>query len=172
MDALPLLRLDAKDAIRFANARWLELLRETGGPVLTEADVQGRAFAEFAPDVRLAPVFAFAFRRVRETGEAMRVPFRIEGATQRHHMDLHVLPLGDGAVECRYATLLVEVPGPDLLTLCAWCQRVRLPEGVWARRRVLSESLDYFLGDAPRVTHGICPSCTSAMKARLGFGNT
>ena len=169
MSSAPVVRLDTDDSILFVNAPWLDLQRETGGRDLSEDDVRGRPFAEFTPDVRLTPVFQFVFRRVREMREPMQVPFRIDAREHRWHMDMHVAALDTGVVECRYATLLVEVPGPDLLTVCAWCQRVRLPAGLWDHRQALFERLDFYLGDAPRVTHGICPSCTAALKGTFRF---
>jgi hypothetical protein len=164
---VPVLRLDDNDAITFASAEWLGFLRETGGPELTAAGVVGRPFSDFAPDPHLGPLYRLVFRRVRQTQQPLRVPFRLEAGGRRWHMDLSMLPLPSGEVECRYETVLVETPGAELLTQCAWCRRVHLPEGLWAPREVLSDRLDLFLGDPPRVTHGICPSCSVAFSAAV-----
>jgi hypothetical protein len=170
MRSLPVIRVNRRDEIVFVNDEWLDLLRETTGATdVAAAGVRGRPFADFAPDPGAAVIFRFVLRRVRKTQQPMQVPFRIEASAHRWHLDMQVLPLAEGEVECRYRTLLVEVPGPDLLTMCAWCQRVQFPEGRWARRQTLAENLDFFLGDAPRVTHGICPSCAAAVKATLVF---
>jgi hypothetical protein len=166
-DTVPVLRLDGNDTITFASAEWLDFVRETGGPALTVAGVLGRAFSDFAPDPYLAPLYRLVFRRVRETRQTMRVPFRLEASGRRWHLELHVVPLADGKVECRYDTLLVEGPGRELVTQCAWCRRVHLPEGQWAAREIVAERLDLFLGDPPRVTHGICPSCAVGFSASV-----
>jgi len=170
MLALPVIRIDRDDTIVFVNDEWLDFHRDTSGAadVLAEA-VRGRPFVDFAPDAGTAAIFGFALRRVRKTQQPMQVPYRIESRTQRWHLDMEALPLPEGEIECRFRTLLIEVPGPDLLTVCAWCNKIRFPEGRWSRRQALAENLDFFLGDAPRVTHGVCPSCTTALKATLGF---
>jgi hypothetical protein len=169
MAVLPVIRVDRRDEVVFVNEEWLDLLRETTGAHNVAEGVRGRRFLDFAPDSGTAAIFRFVLRRVRKTQEAMHVPFRVESSAHRWHLDMEVRPLAEGEVECRYRTLLVEVPGPDLLTVCAWCQKVRFPQGRWARRQALAEQLDFFLGEAPKVTHGICPACAAALKTTLGF---
>ena len=147
-------------------------------PTLTATTVLGRSFSDFAPDSQLVPLYGLVFRRVRATGEPMRVPFRCEVSAERWHMDMEVLLAPDGQIECRYHTVLVETVGgpatggmrPErLLTRCAWCQRVKLPEGEWAGVEALADRLDFFIGEATRVTHGICPSCTAGVRAAFTF---
>lgn len=166
MGSLPVVRVDQEDRIVSVNDDWLDLWRDTTGDAdLAAEGVRSRLFSDFAPDSGMAAIFAFVLARVRRTQESMHVPFRMESSARRWHLDLQVLPLAEGQVECSYRTLLVEVRGPDLLTVCAWCQRVQLPEGRWTRRQALAEHLEFYLGDAPKVTHGICPSCAAAVKA-------
>lgn len=162
MDRAPFIRLDTSDMVVFANESWLELAREMGRSSLTEAGVLGRSFADFAPDPDLGPVYRLVFRKARETGQPARIPLRFEASARRWHVDVHVRLLESGELECRYYPLLVEVPGTDLVTQCAWCRKVRLPEGRWVATGGLLERIDLFLGDAPRVTHGICPACSAA----------
>jgi len=165
------IRLDASDSIVFASGPWLQLARETGHPHVTDAVAKGRPFSDFAPDPELGPVYRLIFRRVRDTGEPASVPLRFETSARTWHVDVHVLRLPTGELECHFYSLLIEMPRPELLTQCAWCKRVRLPEARWAPTRELSERMEFFLGDAPRVTHGICPSCAEAwvpVLAKLG----
>jgi hypothetical protein len=162
---VPVIRLDECDAIAFASERWVDFIRETGGSALSTTGVLGRPFSDFAPDAQLAPLYRLVFRRVRELQQEMRVPFRIAALDRRWHVSMHVSPLASGEIECRYHVLHLEVPGGELLTQCAWCLKVHFPEGVWAEVADLSGRLDLFLSDAPRVTHGICPSCAVAFRA-------
>jgi hypothetical protein len=86
-----------------------------------------------------------------------------------------VLPLEEGGLECRYRTLLVESLGSEaanlraqeLLTLCSWCKKVRLPEGNWVEVETAALRLEFFLGDAPQLSHGICPPCKVGLLGSL-----
>ena len=159
MDSVPVIRLDTSDSIVFASEPWLELAHETGHPHVTEGGAVGRPFSAFAPDPELGPVYRLIFRRVRDTGEPASVPLKFEASGRTWHMDVHILRLPTGELECHYYSLLIEMPGTEILKQCAWCKRVLLPQGRWAPTRELSEQIEFFLGDGPRVTHGICPSC-------------
>lgn len=172
------IRIDAADTLAFASEGWLEFVRRTLSKELTEAAALGRSFSDFAPDPALTALYALVFRRVRETGRPMRVPFRCDLSAERWHMDMEVLPLAGGQLECRYHTVLVEhvgsasaseAPPARLLTCCAWCRSVRLPEGDWTGVEAVGERLDFFFGEAVQVTHGICPSCASGLRATLTF---
>ena len=171
-------RLDVQERLVLADEGWLDYLRRALGPDLTEAAALGRPFADFAPDKELAALYTLVFRRVRAAGQPMRVPFRCDVAGERWHMDIEVSPLADGQVECRYHCVLVESIGPSptgnvtperLLTRCAWCQHVKLPEGDWVGVDALADRLDFFIGEASRLTHGICPACEAAVRATFNF---
>src|ERR1700755_2018484 len=46
------------------------------------------------------------------------------------------------------------LPEPDWITVCAWCNRVRL-DGAWVRDRALVDGAP----GTSRVSHGICDGC-------------
>lgn len=52
-----------------------------------------------------------------------------------------------------------------LLTVCAWCNRIRTRQGEWC---------DAEEGDSrgPRTTHGICPECLERATARATMAAT
>jgi hypothetical protein len=171
-------RLDSQDALAYVDEGWLDFVRRSLKADLTEATALGRSFSDFAPDAQLGPLYRLVFRRVRTTGQPMRVPFRCDLSGERWHMDMEVVLSAGGQVECRYHTVLVEgiaalAAGgkrPErLLTRCAWCPMVKLPEGNWAGAEALADRLDFFIGVATRVTHGICPSCTASVRAAFTF---
>src|SRR5882672_7289955 len=111
-DLLSLVRLDGSDAIASVSEGWLESARASGSPDLTEAAVIGRPFSDFVADPVSIQLYQLVFRRVRRTGQTIRVPFRCETQNERWHMEMEVRPLEDGGLECRNQTVLVENRGP------------------------------------------------------------
>jgi hypothetical protein len=170
--------LDVADTIVFASEDWLQLAEADEGQPPRPAVAVGRPFFDFAPDPRLFPLYELVFRRVRRTGQPIRIPFTSESSSERRHMEMEVLPLEGGGLECRYHTVLVEELGPGtssdgtartqpLLTLCSWCKKVKLPEGPWVEVEAAAQRLEFFLGEAPQVTHGICLPCKDALWSSL-----
>ena len=179
-DSLSLVRLDASDAITFVTEGWIDWARASDSAELNEAAVLGRPFSDFVADPVSVQLYRLVFRRVRRTGQAIRVPFRCEAPNERWHMEMEVRPLENGGLECRNQTVLVEKRGPahpreadarsrDFLTLCSWCKKVKLPEGVWVDVEAAAQRLELFLGVAPQLTHGVCPSCKTALRGSLEF---
>src|SRR5258708_20057686 len=76
------------------------------------AGVLGRPFFDFAPDSHIYPLYELVFRRVRRTGQPIRIPFTSESSRERRHMEIEVRPLEGGGLEGRYDTVLVEELGP------------------------------------------------------------
>ncbi len=179
-DSLSVVRLDPNDAIVFVSEGWMESARASGSSELTESAVLGRPFSEFVADPVSVQLYQLVFRRVRKTGLAIRVPFRCEAPNERWHMEMEVRPLENGGLECRNQTVLVENRGRanlpeakarsnDFLTLCSWCKKVKLPEGAWVDVEAAAQRLELFLGVAPQLTHGVCPSCKAALRGSLAF---
>ncbi|HSB60642.1 MAG TPA: hypothetical protein VLI67_02910 [Vicinamibacteria bacterium] len=165
----------------FVSPGWLELAREAGAPGLTEGAVLGRPFSDFVGDQEAIPLFQLVFRRVRKSGQTIRVPFRRDSGDRRHHMEMEVLALEGGSLECRTRTLLVEERraaearsegSRKFLTCCAWCKKVQVPEGTWVEVEAAAHQLELLLGEALQVTHGICPACRTAFWGELGFAQS
>jgi hypothetical protein len=170
----PVVHLDVTDSIVFASEDWLQLAEGTDGRQPMPASVLGRPFFDFAPDPQLFPLYELVFRRVRKTKQPIRIPFTSESSNERRHMEMEVLPLEGGGLECRFLTALVEELGggtcsdgaprePPLLTLCSWCKKVKLPEGLWVEVEAAAQRLEFFFGEAPHLTHGICLPCKDAL---------
>ena len=181
MSESPFFRLDDTDAMVFVSPSWLETAREAGASGLTEAAVLGRPFSDFVGDPEAVPLFQLVFRRVRRSGQTVRVPFRRDSPNHRHHMEMEVLALEGGGLECRTHTLLVEERravdarsggSKELLTCCAWCKKVQVPEGTWVEVETAAHRLELLLGEALQVTHGICPCCRTAFWGELGFSQS
>ena len=75
-DSLSLVRLDASDAITFVTESWIDWARASDSAELNEAAVLGRPFSDFVADPVSVQLYKLVFRRVRRTGQAIRVPFR------------------------------------------------------------------------------------------------
>lgn len=44
----------------------------------------------------------------------------------------------------------------ELMRMCAWCKKVQGEDGAW-------RPVEHFLAGGPRVSHGMCPSCSADM---------
>jgi hypothetical protein len=170
-------RLNAADALTFASDEWQEGARAQGA---LEGEIVGRPFCDFVADQQMVPLYDLVFRRVRATGHPLCVPFRCDTSEERRHMEMDVVALGDGVLECRTRTVLVERvlasdrPGPapagTFLTLCGWCNKVKLPDGGWADLETAAAmQLTLYMGAVPRLSHGICPCCREAQFPALGL---
>jgi hypothetical protein len=111
-DSAVVLRLDASDSIVEASQGWLQSAASEGAPALTASAVRGRPFSDFSPDPDMAPVYQLVFKRVRTTGQLMRVPYRTDSPTERRYLEMEVAPLSDSFVECRTRTILVHERRP------------------------------------------------------------
>jgi hypothetical protein len=165
-------RLDAQDRITSASEDWLQYAPASGREP-KEGALVGRSFFDFSPDPACVALYELVFRRARRTWQPIRVPFTWESPSERRHLELEVVALEGGGLECRYHTILVETrepvashlprPPKQLLTLCGWCKKVRLPEGNWVEVEAAAQHLEFFFGEAPRLTHGICQPCRAAL---------
>lgn len=173
--------LDADDVVVDASRGEVESASEDSGPGETDSAAVGRSFSDLVADPQMAELYRLVFRRVRRTGKTIRIPFRHDSPTQRRHMEMDVVALEGGGLECRSRVFLVENrrraegshpgarPAKEFLTLCSWCKKVRLPEGTWVEADAAAERLEFFLGETPELTHGICPPCKTALRERCAF---
>lgn len=177
-------RIDADDRLVRVNPDWLDFAVENAAPYLTEDGVLGRPLWDFISDPETAHLYTLMVNRVRETGRPLTVPFRCDSPTMRRQGEMIIAPLPEGEVEfsCRWdwleerdAISLLDATQPRsdrLLTLCSWCKHAEPEKGEWCEVEEAVRRLDLF-ADArlPRLTHGICPTCSGQMLGLSGTGS-
>ena len=169
--------IDADDLIRTVSDSWVAFARQNGECGLETSDVIGRPLWEFVGGAETRQIYHALFAAVRRGRLPRSVPFRCDGPDCRRFMRLTVSPLADDALELVSELLREEPRAPvamlgseversaELLSMCSWCKRVRLPAG-WVEVEIAVETLGLF-GDAPmpRISHGMCGECRRAMSS-------
>jgi hypothetical protein len=165
-------RVDAQDRIVFANAAWYDFARENGGETLHPKAVVGAPLWGFLCNAETQHLFQSLLRQVRDAGRPVTVPFRCDSPDCRRFMELELARLPDQVVEFRSRILRQErragVPLLDetvarsesMLTMCAWCKKVKLPDERWAEVEEAVNALQLFaVPHLPRISHGVCDEC-------------
>ena len=171
-------RVDAEDRIAFVDASWAAFAEENGAPALTAESVRGTPLWNYVSENVTQEFYRIFMRKVRATGRTIVVPFRCDGPECRRFMEMSILPLGNGALEFRSALLReearprVDLLDPDfprtdqLLTLCAWCKKVKLAGWVEVEESVRQLGL-FEQARLPQITHSVCPACEGTFESTL-----
>lgn len=174
-------RIDGHDHIVFANQHWFDFARENGAMTLEPDSVIGTSIWEFISNDESRHVFEILLKQVREAGRTVTVPFRCDSPECRRFMHLQISRKAKQEVEFRGRILreerreMVHLLDPtikrsdELLVMCGWCKKVKLPDGSWEEVEAVVKAMNLF--DAPRlprISHGICQPCASAFLADSG----
>jgi hypothetical protein len=164
--------LDSTDVITWVDDGFRRFAEANGASELGDA-VVGRELWDFVDGVETRELLRILFDRARLYGP-ISFPYRCDSAAAKRSMVLDVSPEPDGrltlvsrlqAVETRRPVPFFErsgKAGPNLLRLCSWCNRVAA-QGVWVEPELGVSWMRPFEREAPRITHGICPSCLEAL---------
>jgi hypothetical protein len=171
--------IDGSDCITFVCPNWLRFATDNATPELSEAAVIGYPIWQYISDMDCRQLFRDLFSHVRQTGITATYPFRCDSPTVRRSMEMRLSQLANDHLQFR-ATLVREEPQPYCplldsevkrsdrwITMCAWCKKVKMPEGQWVdildSLRVLAP---FGEPEFPNLTHGICPPCKDAFLNR------
>lgn len=170
--------LDAHDRIRSTGADWDRFAVANGAPELASRSVLRMPLWRFVTGSEVQHLLRLLFARVRSRNTTVRLPFRCDSPSARRLLQLTVRPLPDQglAIESRllraeprrYVPLLERSARLRYgsLSICSWCNRIRLVSGEWVEVEKAVELMDLFAAaDLPMLSHGICRSC-----AALTFG--
>jgi len=172
--------LDAEDRVAAVDEAWDTFAVAEGAPQLAGGRIIGRPFAASLADAHTRELCALLFQAARQSGRTVVVPFRCDSATVRRFMQLAIEPRPGGEL-CMSTTLLREEPRPavalldetaprseDLVRICGWCKRVPLPGGDWVEVEHAMRELGLLeRSTLPRLSHGICPTCSARLEAQL-----
>lgn len=177
-----LYRIDASDRVVFVNDGWLAFAHANGTHSLERERVLDQPLWSFITGPETAHVYRMIFGAVRRSGAPAVIPFRCDSPDRRRYMSLRIAPWGRDGLELEGRSLREEPRSPvalldaeasrgsDLLVLCSWCKRVRMGEAGDRWVDVEEAVCELRLFDEPRLprlSHGICPSCTEGMEADL-----
>lgn len=163
--------VDAADCITDIEGPWDEFAAANGALGLNSAALCGRPLPPLVTGVEMQMLTAMLLRRARSSGP-LRLPFRCDAPDERRFLEMELRGHGDGGVrietrllraESRPAVALLDGDAPrtdELMYVCSWCKRVRLPRQEWVEVEAAVEELRLFGPDPlPRTSHGICPPC-------------
>ncbi|MCM2258752.1 MAG: hypothetical protein NDJ94_24220 [Vicinamibacteria bacterium] len=166
--------VDGADRITDITGPWDEFAAANGAPGLTAATQRGKSLPELVTGVEMQLLTTMLLRRARG-GTPLRLPFRCDAPDERRFLEMHLQGQGNGGVqiesrllraESRLAVALLEdhVPRTDeVVYVCSWCKRARLPRQEWVEIEAAVEELRLFgPGPLPQVSHGICPACRAS----------
>lgn len=167
--------VDATNRIIEIEGPWDDFAAANGCPELTRAAVLGRSLFEFVTGADAQEVVGLLLARARGSG-SFEVGFRCDAPTRRRFMRLELRPEPYGRVrsssqlvreETRPAQPLLDPASPRtdaLLVICSWCRRV-LVRGSWSEIEEAASELAFLEAEAlPRISHGICPPCRTALR--------
>lgn len=173
-------QIDAADRITHVNDAFTAFDESDGGAALPPSRVLGRSLWEFLADTTTRYVYRSMVQRVRGQRTPIRFRFRCDSPSRRRLLAMEIT--GDGSGEVRFAVspVLEEERAPvaplfgadgrtdGLLEICGWCKRVPLPSGQWVELEEAIQALGLFSGGTePRLTHGMCPTCYTAVLGML-----
>ena len=171
--------IDREDRLHGFNAAWDDFARGNGGAALDAARVDGKLLWDYLEE-ETAQLYRRMVQRLRDGRPDIRFQFRCDAPDRRRLLAMHMSAAPNGDVEfvvtpvAEEGRALVPVLDPALelderfVVICAWCKRVELAPGAWAEVEEAVPALGLFhSATRPRLTHGICPDCSSGLHAML-----
>lgn len=173
MDQTVVYRLDAHDVVIAINQAFIDFAVGNGAPDLP-ARVLGHSFWIHVHGDTVQAFTRQLFDTVRNNGKPLALPFRCDAPHLRRHMWLEILPAADRGLEVRSSVLeltprLAQPPllptAGALVTLCAWCNRLR-GDGGWVELESAGSSC-WVQPEGIQVSHGICPACLDEQRRAI-----
>jgi hypothetical protein len=165
-------RIDANDIVIFVDHNWLAFAQENDARFLIDPAGWHQSLWKFITGLETRYLYRMMIEKVRTTGKVMSIPFRCDSPGRRRFMEMHIVPLPEHQVEFRSHILRQErrasvrlldgsrVRSSDLITMCSWCKRVKVPPESWEEVEEAVKDLDLFgASRLPQITHGMCPLC-------------
>lgn len=176
-----LYRIDREDRLVELDGGWLTFAAENGGEALQPSALIGQPLWRFVADSTTRQLYKAMVVRLREGGPPVRFRFRCDAPSRRRLLAMEMTADSAGGVRFWVSSVVEEPRAPvlllepnrareagSLLTMCGWCKGVRLPLGEWVESEEAVRVLGLFEGaPLPRVTHGMCPTCYSAIVGAL-----
>jgi hypothetical protein len=169
-------QVDAHDCLSQFGEGWTEFAEANSGQAFLPSLIQGRVLWEFISEPTTIHLYRQMLLRVRRGAPRISFTFRCDSPDRRRLLSMDITAAESGAVqfsaqpvseEERPHIALLEATGErgdELVTMCAWCQRVKLDAEAWVEIEDAMARLDMFNTESiPRLTHGMCAPCMAAM---------
>jgi hypothetical protein len=172
--------LDQEDRVVAVGGEWDPFALQNGAPHAVSARVVGQPLWSFVNGIETMHLLQRLIAGVRASGAPVEVPFRCDAPTIERHMHFHAAPADGGRVRIT-TRLLSEVPVDSppafssappaegaMVTMCSWCNHVRMADGTWLPLAEAAARLGLFSGARmPAITHGLCHGCMAIMQPLL-----
>lgn len=169
-------RIDGNDRISAVNDAWSEFARSNSGDHLLPPGILGHSLWRSIVDPTTVQVYRLLLARVRDGTAPVSFRFRCDAPDTRRLFEMHLTSATGGAIDFETRLLeshprphvsLLDVTIPHygaLVTICAWCMRVRSLDETWVDIESAIPSIGLFeTSKTPQLSHGICPSCYDVM---------
>jgi hypothetical protein len=173
-------RIGREDTLEEVSSAWLEFARENDAGHLTREALIGRSIWDFITGAEAKHLYELVFRRVRDHGISVVIPFRCDSPSVRRYMELDVRPAGQGGIELTGRLIRSEEREPvhlldptvartdDFVTVCSWCKQVRQLDERWVEVEEAIVAMGVFSApQLPQLTHGICPACDARARMEI-----
>ena len=174
-------RIDGDDRIVFISDNWLAFAEDNEGADSCHPSlVINRPIWDFISGAETAHLYEVIIENVRSRKKPVTVRYRCDSPAYRRSMEMTVVPLEGGTVEFRSAVLKIEerdkvvllegsgLPSGDIITMCSFCKKVRMPDNEWVEAEVAVERLSLFdTRWLPLISHGVCQPCYDAVFKEL-----
>ena len=175
--------IDAHDRLDAVGGGWAAFAESNDGSALSESKILGRVIWEFVSDPTTVVLYTAMLKRARLGGPPIRFRFRCDSPGRRRLLSMELAAEPGGGVMFVVTPVQEELRAPEplldaareasaeILTMCAWCQRVRVTAGMagsWVEVEEAVAGLVTFTRDPlPRLSHGICPPCAETMSRMI-----
>jgi hypothetical protein len=170
-------RIDASDCLTWTNAGWDAFAMANG----CNRAVLNSSLWEYISDRSTAYIYREIIRYVRDTGNALSVPFRCDSPADCRRMTLKIEALPAGTIQFTASTnetrshgpvRLIDVSVPrasEVLLICSWCKRVLVDR--WMELELAAQHSSLLEATSlPALSHGICETCSKEVQRSLGGG--
>ena len=165
-------RIDENDTIVWVNDEYEKFSAENDAEDLNAESTVGRELWDFITDKETLHLYKIMVNKVREVQQDISFSLRCDGPQCKRELVMQIRPVQGKQVEF-YSELKSQKDrepqnllsmnaqrSDDILVMCGWCNKVKLPDGEWVEVEDAADELQLFNeSKLPSLSHGMCESC-------------
>lgn len=173
--------LDHDDRLASVCQGWNSFADDNGAAKkIMQPHILNRRIWDFIADGETEYIYSELIARVRNDDIVAKVNIRCDSSVERRFLEIEITNLYDGFVQFDSTVTRVERRGrarllesdreysDELLRVCSYCKKIDVGNEDWQEVEIAVNLLSLFDKDPlPRITHGVCPSCYTALMAQL-----